>query len=437
MYGWEFPPKISGGLGVACHAIVTELLKKQIKMTLVLPYTLASNDMKHLNLVNGGKPDPTAIQDQKPQLEVRYSKTTTGLNPYVKNLPGQQSKESIRAFIKLIAKLALPDEIKTLAKEAVMDEQWKVMDDNYEVNLITEVFRYAVTASTWAAKVKHDVIHAHDWLTILAALEAKTISGKPVVLHIHALETDRSGFWVDKRIFAIEKFGMQHADQIIAVSQYTKNNIVRHYGISPNKISVVHNGVYSNEANQFTTAERINKSHKMVLFLGRITHQKGPRFFIEIARKVLSKRPEVQFVMAGTGDSLHGIIERVAELGLGRNIHFTGFLNSSQVQVIYNLADVYVMPSVSEPFGLSALEALSSGVPAVISKQSGVAEVLNHTLAADFWDTDDMAAKILALLDYPILGNTSLAYTQSEIKSLTWEQSALKIIEIYQSVTRH
>ena len=434
MYGWEFPPRISGGLGVACYAIVKELIKQQVNLTLVLPYALATNDIEQLRLISGGD-DINSINHTgfSNHLEIKSPAVSTVLHPYAKGMAKRLSDESVRDFLTLVSQLALPEEIKELAR-TVMDEQHLTLDDHYENNLLTEVFRYAFFAGKFGAEVVHDVIHAHDWLTVLAALEAKGRNGKPLVLHIHALETDRSGFWVDRNVFFIEKYGMKHADRIIAVSQYTKDNIVRHYGIDPYKISVVHNGVYANDRQDLQQKYSEQKPNRMVLFLGRITHQKGPYFFIEAAKKVLEKRQDVRFVLAGSGDSLVSMIERVAEHRMGKNVHFTGFLSPTKVQQIYGLADVYVMPSVSEPFGLSALEALSSGIPAVISRQSGVAEVLNHILLADFWDTDDMAAKILALLDYGALRNTTLLHSRNDINSLTWERAATKIINVYESV---
>ncbi|MBU0743895.1 MAG: glycosyltransferase family 4 protein, partial [Gammaproteobacteria bacterium] len=356
------------------------------------------------------------------------------LYPYAnaKDFKHLLNNETLRDFLLLLAKMHLPAELKDMASSIVEalatgDE----IPDPYGIGLLTEVFRYALCAGSLAQDVPHDVIHAHDWLTILAALEAKRYSCKPLVLHVHALETDRSGLWVDKKIFAIEKYGMEQADQIVAVSQYTKNNIIQYYGIAPEKITVIHNGIYCNEKSSELT--KTNRP-RMVLFLGRITHQKGPYFFIEIAKKILEKKPEVQFVLAGTGDLVTDMIERVASLRIGKNVHFTGFLDSDRVRDIFQLADVYVMPSVSEPFGLSALEALTCDVPAIISKQSGVSEVLRNVLVADFWDTENMADKILALLDYPALGRVSLTYAHNDLCHITWDKAAGKIIDLYKKV---
>jgi glycosyltransferase involved in cell wall biosynthesis len=289
-----------------------------------------------------------------------------------------------------------------------------------------------VVAGALAKTSEHDIIYAHDWLTMLAGVEAKRFSKKPLVLHIHALETDRSGLWTNQKIYNIEKYGMGQADHIVAVSQYTKDNIVKYYSIDPDKITVVHNGIYCDSSDNMIVRNKLQP--KMVLFLGRITHQKGPSFFIEAAYKVLAKRSDVQFVMAGSGDLITEMIERVASLRIGKNFHFTGFLESASVKQMYKLADVYIMPSVSEPFGLSALEALSCNVPAIISKQSGVAEVLKNTLISDFWDTDDMAAKILALLEYPALRATSLGYEAKQLQHITWGKTAEKLIDVYKKV---
>lgn len=437
MYGWEFPPRISGGLGVACYAIVKELAKKQVDLTLVLPQTVNTDHIDHVNFVNCRDVAATSLgQDSAGIVNIKYPQVVTYLYPYANANSFKQllSNETIQDFLCLLSKMSLPEEIKSMARAAVEAQMVTGnITDRYETNLLTEVFRYAFFAGSIAVDVAHDVIHAHDWLTVLAALEAKRRSHKPLVLHIHALETDRSGLWVDKRIFAIEKYGMEQADQIIAVSQYTKNNIVQYYGIAPEKIAVVHNGIYSDGCD--SSSSKVNKRHNMVLFLGRITHQKGPCFFIEVAKKVLEKRPDIQFVLAGSGDLLASMIERTASLRIGKNVHFTGFLNGKEVSDIYKLADVYVMPSVSEPFGLSALEALSHNVPAIISKQSGVAEVLRHALVTDFWDIEEMAAKILALLKYQALGKTAVANSAEDLRLVTWGRAVDKIIEVYSKVT--
>lgn len=432
MYGWEFPPKISGGLGTACYAIVKELAKRNIDLTLVLPQTISGLNIDNVDLIGCDNLSTTQYQEFESNITIKYPYITTYLAPYItaKDFKNFFCNETLQSFFKLLASMHLPTELKEMAiATAKAQLSGANITGKYGLNLLVEVFRYALIAGTLAKKTAHDIIYAHDWLTMLAALEAKRYSHKPVVLHIHALETDRSGLWVDKRIFAIEKYGLSQADRIIAVSKYTKNNIVQHYNIAPEKITVIYNGIYCDENFIKNTKNKIKP--KMVLFLGRITHQKGPCFFIEVARRVLEKRNDVQFVLAGTGDLMTEMIELAANLRIGKNVHFTGFLDGDKVREIYQLADVYVMPSVSEPFGLSALEALSYDVPAIITKQSGAAEILKHTLVSDFWDTEDIAAKILALLEYPALRKASLINERETLHATTWGNTAEKLIEVY------
>ncbi len=417
MYGWEFPPRISGGLGVACFAIVQELARRNIKVNLVLPQgveNLTNNDNVSIigcESLKGGI-DPFYLETFCHNVNIQ--KVEALLHPYLSEESYQQILQSKNGCH---------------ACQELLEHPFSQFSGYYGGDLIAEVFRYAVVAGTLGAQIPHDVIHCHDWLTVLAGIEAKKRSNKPLIYHAHALEPDRSGEHVNQSIFEIEKYGMEQADRIASVSQYTKDIIVKHYGISPDKITVVHNGMYHTDKkeNEVSTG----KSSKMVLFLGRITHQKGPYFFVEIARKILSKRKDVEFVMAGSGDMMNDMIECVASMRIGKYVHFTGFLDPETVDRLYNLADVYVMPSVSEPFGLTCLEALSRQVPVVISKQSGVSEVLEHALKADFWDADDMAAKILALLDYQALRDELLQSSAEEVSVLTWGKTAEKLIKIY------
>lgn len=441
LYGWEFPPRISGGLGVACYAIVKELARKDVDVTVVLPYAIESditnNRVALKNCENSTFDDEC---DLLKRINIKNVKVPTCLNLYrntSQTVPIVDSAMMNELFAAL-AKMHLPEDLQRLAFESAdYVNCGQQLTGRYGCNLLAEVFRYAAVAGAYAASVPHDIIHAHDWLTVLAGVEAKRISHKPLVFHVHALEPDRSGMFVDQRIFAIEKYGLEQADKIIAVSQYTKNTIVQHYGINPDKIAVVHNGTYLDENMVYNKdKERQLSRPEMVLFVGRLTHQKGPYYFIEIAHKVLEKRSDVQFVIAGSGDLFVDMIEKVAGMRIGKNVHFTGFLDQNAVKQLYQLADVYVMPSVSEPFGLSCLEALSNNVPALISKQSGVSEVCKHVLISDFWDVDDMSAKILALLEYRALRNTTLEHTFKDLQYLTWEKTAGEIIKVYNSQVR-
>jgi len=396
MYGWEFPPNISGGLGVACYGIVQGLLDLHIDCTLVLP-----------DLGN-------ELIDIGAQLTVIKTKAHAGgltLQPIDSMLRPYQTEESYH----------------TLYEHAA---QKKIYGDN----LWAEIHRYADIASQAAVTEKHDLIHAHDWLTILAGIKAKAISGKPLIFHVHALEIDRSGTNLCQAVFDIEKFGMQQADAIIAVSQFSKEIIIKHYGIAAEKITVVHNGITQEKTLPIANSHRANAPRAIVLFLGRVTQQKGPFYFIEAAIHILNKRQDIDFVIAGEGDQLAQMIEKVAAAGISDHVHFTGFLEPKEVKNLYQISDVYVMPSVSEPFGIACLEALSHHLPVIISKQSGVAEVLNHSLKIDYWNIEALAEKIMALIDFPALRNEMLAHNQKELAHLSWCAAAEKILSVYQKL---
>jgi glycosyltransferase involved in cell wall biosynthesis len=288
-----------------------------------------------------------------------------------------------------------------------------------------------------ASSKDFDVIHSHDWLTYPAGIAAKKMSGKPLVVHIHATEFDRTGENVNTQIFDIEKKGMEEADMVISVSNLTRNICIERYGIDPDKIITVHNAVEPVDKSE-NEAIKKNVKEKVVTFLGRITFQKGPEYFIEAARKVLDLDPNVRFVMAGTGDLQHKMIKRVAKLGMGTRFHFTGFLKGPEVDKLLALTDVFVMPSVSEPFGIVPLEAMRSNVPVVISKQSGVSEILKHAMKVDFWDINAMADAIYGLLNYNALPQMFIHYGKSEVDNLKWEHAAKKIKDVYnEALKRH
>jgi glycosyltransferase involved in cell wall biosynthesis len=392
MYGWEFPPLISGGLGVACYGIVQSLLAAGAEVELALPNVsehLFTNE--HLHYLDALSTDATAAPLAQPLLQ-----------PYL----------SANQYLSLKEK--------------------QVHAALYGKDLWEEVHRYAETAGKLALNTPHDIIHAHDWLTILAGMKAKQLSHKPLVFHVHALEVDRCPQHIYQAVYDIEKLGLEAADRIIAVSQYTKNIIIEKYGIAAEKISVVYNGLLT--LPKKLTVNKAQKNHFTVLFLGRLTEQKGPYYFIKAAEKVLSVRQDVEFVLAGDGDQLPSLMQETARLDISQHIHFTGFLNPQDVEKIYQLSDIYVMPSVSEPFGISCLEAVSHQLPVIISKQSGVSEVLSHALKVDYWDTDKLAANILALLEYPALKKEMLMHSHKQLAKLTWDEAAKNIISVYNSL---
>lgn len=415
MYGWEYPPYISGGLGMACQGLATSLAKHDIKISLALPKVdnviVKEKNINVLDYHLLGKTQALTSQHHSSSL---------------KNFPLFSCYDTKQISCKDLTSLT-----NFLNRNVNLDHA--ALTGKYDNNLLFEVLVYARNAGKFAEFVAHDIIHAHDWLTILAGVHAKSISKKPFVLHVHSLEYDRNGENVNPLIYEIEKYGMQHADKIVAVSHYTKNMIQQHYGISADKISVVYNGLFEEQLHAQRPSSS-NGNFKIVTFLGRITHQKGPRYFILAVNKILSRRKDVKFVMAGEGDQLRHMIDHTAWLRQGRNILFTGFLNQEQVKRVYSLSDVYVMPSTSEPFGISCLEALSNNVPVIISKQSGVSEVVKHTFKVDFWDVDDIATKIIGLLDYPLIKKEQFRHVNQELQSLKWEDSARNLINIYKRV---
>ncbi len=301
----------------------------------------------------------------------------------------------------------------------------------YAGDLFAETERYARLAMAVARGEKFAVIHAHDWMTFEAAMAVASASGKPLVLQIHSTELDRAGSSANPRIMEIERQGMAAADRVIAVSYKTKTQLIEKYGIDPQKIEVVYNATDVPPQNAAPEKTPLRKKQKTVLFLGRLTQQKGPDYFLRAAQKVLSVEPDVKFVVAGKGDLLDDLKELAAELGIKKKVLFTGFLKKDPLQKAFKSADVYVMPSLSEPFGIAPLEALAHDVPVIISKQSGVAEVLHHVLKVDFWDTEDLANKILAILRHPPLAQTLRERGQHEVRQLSWDDSARRIAEVY------
>ena len=425
MFGWEFPPHVSGGLGTACFGITKALAGLGHKIIFVIPKVLGEVGQSHVEFISASEV-PVKKKHRKAfkvfkGLDIRL--ISSYLKPY---LSKSQYEDLLRGHV-----------VKLPAHEKIQSESWESMvleiSEHYGPNLIAEVVRYAKAAGVIAKSESFDVIHAHDWMTILAGLYAKEVSKKPLIIHVHSLEFDRSGEHVNRDIFYIERYGMVSADHIIAVSHYTKNLIVSRYGIDPDKISVVHNAVSRTEAPNIYHVER-SPDNKIVLFLGRITFQKGPDYFVEAAAKVLKKLPEVTFVMAGAGDMMTRMIERVAELGIGKNFHFTGFLQGTEVEQIFTMSDLYVMPSVSEPFGISPLEAMIYDIPVIISRQSGVSEILHHALTVDFWDVDEIANKIIAVLRYPILVAEIVERSRDELRNVRWENAAEKIVEVFNRV---
>ena len=421
MFGWEFPPHIAGGLGTACYGMVRGLANNGVDVLFVMPSASGDEDGRVARIINASDVEAADISCKPMDFleRINFLRIGTNMVPYV----------NPEEFTEMVEK-----DRRTQAEEFRVNFKQKYkFSGKYGTNLMEEVARYALVGGTIALQNQFDVIHAHDWLTYPAGVAAKRLTGKPLVIHVHATEFDRSGENINTQVYGIEKMGMEAADRVITVSNLTRNIVIKRYGISPDKVVTVHNAV--DFSNRSDVDVHRGVPEKVVTFLGRITFQKGPEYFIEAASKVLKYYRNVRFVMAGSGDLLNRSIRRVAKLGISDRFHFTGFLRGADVQRMFAISDVYVMPSVSEPFGISPLEAMKTGVPTIISKQSGVAEVLKHSIKVDFWDIDAMADAIYGILKYPALGAMASRCGLEEVNTLKWNNAAMKIKDIYLSVT--
>ena len=422
MFGWEFPPHISGGLGTACYGLTKGLSTLgDTEILFVVPKAFGDEEQGSVKLVGANDVDlgDRIVDYQELLTKISYIEVGSRIVPYTS--PEEYSK--------------IVDDPQNVHKEMVYTRFGGKIDfsGGYGANLFQEISNYAIVASKIAHENQFDVIHAHDWLTYPAGIAAKQASGKPLIIHVHATDFDRSGGSVNPGVYEIEKRGMDAADRIIAVSNLTRNTIIYNYGIDPRKVFTVYNAVEPSE--HWKPADGLNKQKdKIVTFLGRVTMQKGPEYFIEAAHRVLQKMSNVRFVMAGSGELLVRSIHRIAELRIGDRFHFTGFLKSDEVKQMFSLSDVYVMPSVSEPFGISPLEAMQSNVPVIISRQSGVSEILKHAVKIDFWDIEAMADAIYGILNYRGLSQYFTKYGRTEVDSLKWETTAVKVKEIYSSL---
>ena len=418
MFGWEFPPHIAGGLGTACYGMTKGLAKNGVEVLFVMPSASGDEDQSAVRIINASD---VAVYDTCSDVndflsKVQFLRVGSNLHPYI----------DPQEFTELVER-----EQRSQSSEFKFYFRQKYkFSGKYGANLMEEVARYAMVAGAIASQNDFDVIHAHDWLTYLAGIAAKRISGKPLVIHVHATEFDR-GSSVNPEVFRLEKMGMEGADKVITVSNLTRNIVINKYGIDPSKVVTVHNAVDFSGRSSLSVSRGVPE--KVITFLGRITFQKGPEYFIEAAAKVLKVCPNVRFVMAGSGDMMNRCIRQVAKLGISDRFHFTGFLRGDDVQKMFSLSDVYVMPSVSEPFGISPLEAMKSDVPTIISKQSGVAEVLKYAIKVDFWDIDALADAMFALLNYPAISKVAIENGREEVDNLKWDAAATRVKAVYES----
>ncbi len=427
MFGWEFPPHIAGGLGTACYGMTRGLARNDVEVIFVMPRASGDEDERFVKVVNAS------------DVEARYcSSSIEGADDIMRKISFIHIDSNMVPYIS-------PEEFETYREgyERTGKKFWEREGDSwtqrytfsgkYGANLMEEVARYAVVAAEVARQLEgqFDVIHAHDWLTYFAGIAAKRVSGKPLVVHMHATSFDRSSSDnIDTRMYEIERAGMAAADRVIAVSNLTRNIVIEKYNIPAERVVTVHNAVRFAEKENEVPERGVDD--KIITFLGRITFQKGPDYFVEAAAKVLKRVPIVRFVMAGSGDMMNHVIRRVARLGIADRFHFTGFLKGDDVHKMFQLSDVYIMPSVSEPFGISPLEAMRANVPSIISKQSGVAEVLDYAVKVDYWDVDAMADAIYGFVKYPALSKMFAEKGLEEVTGLKWNNAAAKIKTIYE-----
>ncbi|MBO5029561.1 MAG: glycosyltransferase family 4 protein [Muribaculaceae bacterium] len=412
MFGWEFPPHILGGLGTASYGLTKGMhANGNMDISFVIPKPHGDEEKGFARII-GACDTPVAWRD------VSWD--------YVASR---------------IGKVMDPQLYFDLRDHIYADFNYMNLNDlgciefsgRYPDNLMEEINNYSIVAGVIARTVPCDIIHSHDWLTYPAGIHAKNITGKPLVIHVHATDFDRSRGNVNPTVFGIEKDGMEHADHIITVSNLTRRTVIEKYGINPDKVTTVHNAVIPLD-DDLLNLKRRTHDEKVVTFLGRITMQKGPEYFVEAAAKVLKKNKNVRFVMAGSGDMMDDMIRLAARRGIADRFHFTGFLRGKEVYQMLRDSDVYIMPSVSEPFGISPLEAMEMGVPSIISKQSGCAEILTNVIKTDYWDIDAMADAIHAIISYPALYNQLREDGIEEIHGITWEKAGKKVIDIYNSL---
>jgi glycosyltransferase involved in cell wall biosynthesis len=438
MLGWEFPPFISGGLGTACYGLTKAMSAIGTDILFVLPRPVTTPFSTHLRLVSPRPGSPLATPTTEFRLDEFEHVTfrTVGANltdPYARPEDEQQRQEQV-ARARAAATTAIAGADPSVPGVSMAPRTaGERSGEHYGGDLFNEIQRYAALAAEVARNESFEVVHAHDWMTFPAGMAVAALKGQPLVVHVHSTEFDRSGVNVDTRIYDIERRGMHAAIRVIAVSHLTKNLITHHYGIDPGKVEVVYNAIESN-GNGGIDIEKysIHKDEKIVLFLGRITMQKGPEYFLAAAKKVLEVMDNVKFVMAGSGDMIRRTIEMAASMGIGHKVLFTGFLRGGDVEKVFRMADLYVMPSVSEPFGIAPLEAMSHDVPVIISKQSGVSEVLTHALKVDFWDVNEMANKIIAVLRHPPLASTLRQHGSFEVSRMSWQDAARACVGVYE-----
>lgn len=393
MLGWELPPHNSGGLGVACLQMCKALTAKGVDIEFVVPYTADHN--------------------------IDFMKVTPAIPQHVVDV--QRGGMAYDSYTYRYAN-----------------------GDTEAVGLFAQTERYIKAIEHIAILGEFDVIHAHDWLTFRAALRAKELSGKPLVVHVHATEFDRSGGKPgNSLVHEVEEIGLLLADRVFAVSQLTKDVIVREYGIPADKIEVVHNSL---DINAYETLDNDNaytylakmkeQGYRIVTNIGRLTVQKGLYNLMLAANEVLKRAPKTIFLFVGSGEQRFELEQLAAELGISKSVLFTGFQRGKKWRDAYAISDLFVMPSISEPFGLTPLEAIGYGTPVLVSKQSGVAEILQHCIKVDYWDVNEMANMITTVVQNDALRDELHRQSFSEYVRLSWDAAAHKMVGAYEQHAR-
>lgn len=379
MFGWEYPPYAAGGLATATLSLAAGLVRLGQHVTLVVPFPAETGKRGGMRVVSAADISPN----------LRMIRVASPLSPYA----------------------AAAGPVAPWARRAARPTA-------YRHTLFEDVEDYARAARQLAAAYPHDVIHVHDWMTYGAGIAARAASGKPLVAHIHATEVDRSGEWPNVEIQRREARGLREADRVIANSYVTKRHVMQQYGVLDENIDVVHWGIERPDASPGRRESPFGKGVPVVVFVGRVVMQKGPDYFVEAAARVAAKHPTACFVVAGMGDMLPAMLDRCIALGIAHRVFFTGGLTRDEAERLYRIAAVIVMPSVREPFGLVALEAARAGTPVIVSKSSGVAEAVANFVTVDFWDVNDIADKILAVVGDPALARELRERTREELHDL-------------------
>ena len=414
MFGWEFPPHILGGLGTASFGLTRGMaMQPDMDITFCIPKPWGDEDQSFLKIV-GVNQVPIVWKDvDREYVQQRVSKAGMNADQYYKYRDHIYADFSYRH---------------------VTDLGCLEFSGRYPDNLLEEINNYSIVAGVIARTEEYDIIHAHDWLTYPAGIHAKNVSGKPLVIHVHATDYDRSRGNVNPDVYAIEKNGMDNADHIITVSNLTRQTVIEKYHQDPAKVTTVHNAVEPLSPEILAIPDKKGVKDKVITFLGRITKQKGPQYFEEAAANVYAKAPYARFVMAGSGDMMDQMIRLAAARNISDRFHFTGFMKGKQVYEVLKASDLYVMPSVSEPFGISPLEAMQCGVPSIISKQSGCAEILDYAIKVDYWDIEALADAMYSIITYPAMHEFLKVEGKKEVDNIKWEYAGQKVRRIYDNV---